>query len=145
MAHNRVKPGLGKSSFWGLFDIASNREELGFLDFFKARLQSEQAAVPKWDCGPMTRVGMSPACFVHQVRSLQNCNQHHKVCFSDVFFPTSLLQSHHLFCCNILWSQNRFPRGQAATQTLSWLPSLLHGKLFNMNQRFLMLSTCYSH
>lgn len=145
MAHNRAKPGLGKSSFWGLSDIASNRKELGFLDFFKARLQGDWVAVPKWDQGAMTRVGMSQTGFVHQVRSLQNCTQNHKVPFSDVFLPTSLLQSHYLFCCSIPWSQSCLPRGHAAIQTLYWWPSLLQWTLFNRNQRFLMPSTRYNH
>lgn len=118
MAHNRAKPGLGKSSFGHLFDVASNREELGFLDFFKAGLQGEWAAVPKWDYGPRTRVRMSQTGFVHQIRSLQNCSWSHKVPSPDMFLPTSLLQSHHVFCCSILGRQSCLARGCAATQTV---------------------------
>lgn len=108
----------GQVGFLRLFLCFQQQREAGLLDFFKARLQSEWAAKLRWDHGPMTGVGMSQTGFVHQGRFLQSCTKSHKVPFSDLFLPMSLLQSHHLFNCSIPWSQSCLSRGHAATQTL---------------------------
>lgn len=43
--------------------------------------------------GPWAGVGMSQTGFVHQGRFLQSCSKSHKVPFSDLFLPVSLLRA----------------------------------------------------
>lgn len=98
----------------------------------------------KGDHGPMAGVGMSQTGLVHQGRFLQSYTKNHKVPFSDLFLPLSLLQSHHLSGCRTPRSQSSF-QGAVQLHRLCVVAKSSTVRTVVHEPKISYASTCYNY